>query len=57
MSHVINIITLDTLILASKIFTLLRLSGKLAIFILATLVSLHDNIYRNTVKLATFKIS
>ena len=33
------------------------LLGKLATFILATLVSFHFNIYKNRVKLATFKIS
>ena len=49
--------TLDTLILASKSFTLLSLSGKLANFILATLVFLRYSLYKNRVKLATFKIS
>ena len=49
--------TLATLILASKSFTLLSLSGNLANFILATLVSLHYNIYKDRVKLATFKTS
>ena len=44
-----------TVILASiKFHTTLGLSGKLAIFILATLISLHYNIlYKNRVKLAT----
>ena len=35
----------------------MSLSGKLAIFVLASLVSLHYNAYENGVKLATFKIS
>ena len=49
--------TLDTLILAVvKSFTLLSLSGHLAIFILATMVSFHHGIYKIRVKLATFKI-
>ena len=39
-----------------KCFTLLRLSSKLASFMLATFISLHYNIYKNRVKLATFKI-
>ena len=50
-------ITLDTLILASESFTLFSLSGKLANFTSATLISLHHNIYKDTVKLATFKVS
>ena len=33
------------------------LSGKLAILIFAAIISLHYNIYKNWVKLATFKIS
>ena len=45
--------TVDTV----KSFTLLSLSGKLAIFTLASLVSLHYNIYKERVKLATFEIS
>ena len=40
-----------------KCFTLLSLSGKLAVFILATLVSLHCNIHKNIENLAPFKIS
>ena len=40
----------------AKSFTLLSLSGKLANFISAILVSLHYNIYKNGVKLATLKI-
>ena len=47
-------ITLDTLILASV--TLSSLSVKLAYFTLATLVSLHYNIYKDRLKLTTFKI-
>ena len=35
----------------------MSLLGKLAIINLATLVSLHYNIYKNRVKLATLKIS
>ena len=46
-----------TLILASKSFTLLGLSGKLSTFTLATLMSLHYNIYKNKLKLATFKLA
>ena len=53
MSHS-HVFTLDTLILAIK---KLSLSGKLANFILATLVFLHYSMYKNRVKLATFKIS
>ena len=51
--------TLHTFIFASlvKSFTLLSFSGKLAIFILATFVSHHYNIYEIRVKLATFRIS
>ena len=41
----------------AKSFTLLSVSGKLAIFILAALVSLHYNRYKNIVKLAIFIIS
>ena len=37
----------DTLVLASKRFKHLSLSGKLANFILAIFVSLHYNIYKN----------
>ena len=40
-----------------KHFTLLSLSGKLANFTIASLVSLHYNIYKDRVKLVTFKIS
>ena len=39
-----------------KSSTLMSLSGKLANFTLATLISLHYNIYEDRVKLATFKI-
>ena len=39
-----------------KSFKLLSLSGKLANLILATLVSLHYNIYINGVKLATSQL-
>ena len=49
--------TLYTEILASKGFHTFSLSGKLAIFILATRVSLHKNLYENRVKLSPFKIS
>ena len=35
----------------------MHLSGKLAIFILASLVSLHHYIYKYRVKLAAFEIS
>ena len=35
----------------------MSLSGKLANLTLVTLVSLHYNIYKKRVKLATFKIS
>ena len=48
----VSIYTPDTLILASKGFTLFSLSGKLVIFILATLVSLHYYIFQKRVKLA-----
>ena len=41
------------LILASKKFHTLSLSGKLAIFILAAFVPLHNIIHKNGVKLAT----
>ena len=40
-----------------KSFTLLSLSCKLANFTLASWGSLHYNIYKERVKLATFKIS
>ena len=44
-----NLSTLETLILASKSFTLLSLSGNLANFTLATLASLHYNTYINII--------
>ena len=40
-----------------KSFTLPSVTRKLAIFVLATLISLQYNIYKNRVKFATFKIS
>ena len=46
---------LDTLTLADKSFTLLSLSGKLAYFTLASMVSLHYSIYEEEVNLATLK--
>ena len=49
--------TLDTLFLSSKKFHSLSLSTKLANFTVASLVSLHYNIYKDRVKLADFKIS
>ena len=48
---------LDVIVFVSKKFKLLSLSGKSAIFILATLVPLNYNIYKNGVKLANFKMS
>ena len=48
---------LNSTIVVNQVFTLLSISGKLANFTLATLVSLHYNIYKDRVKLATFKIS
>ena len=53
--YYMKIYTLHTLILARKKFH--PLSGKLANFILATLIALHNNIYKNRVKLPAFKIS
>ena len=49
--------TLDTLILAGKKVHILSLRCKLANFTLASLVSLHYNLNKYKVELATLKIS
>ena len=50
-------ITLDTLNLASEEFHTFEFSRLMAIFILSTLVSIRNNLYKNIVELATLKLA